>query len=298
MALEDLKEVIKKLQGMINTHQNYLHGKERRTRQVLIDPLLKAFGWDVSDPAAVYLEHNWMDYALMLNTDPVAVIEAKPLGKALEDEVITQVITYAIKNNIRHIIVTNGDKWEMYDVLSPGILEDKRLMMFQLSQQLAYECALQALRIWKPNLAFGSPKEAMKPVLEPPLDKIEGALAAPPVPDPAMGLKPDETWTGKKISAFTFNGETYEVKKWNKFLVKFCEILSEDSTLQFREVLELKLGSFSESRDSFPSWARSIKEIGKTGIYVHTGINNDDKRELIEAIVEHFERNMPVPHTD
>ena len=123
-------------------------------------------------------------------------------------------------------------------------MEDRQIMEFQLSKDLSHECMLQALRIWKPNLAFGSPKEAMKPVLEPPLDKIEGALAAPPVPDPAMGLKPDETWTGKKISAFTFNGETYEVKKWNKFLVKFCEILSEDSTLQFREVLELKLGSF------------------------------------------------------
>ena len=50
MGLDDLKEVIEKLQGIINTRHDYLLGKERRTRQVLIDPLLGALGWDVSDP--------------------------------------------------------------------------------------------------------------------------------------------------------------------------------------------------------------------------------------------------------
>ena len=174
MALDDLKEVIEELQGMINTHHNYLSGKERRTRQVLIDPLLKALGWDVSDPGAVYLEHNRMDYALMSNARPVAVIEAKPLGNPLERGVITQAITYAVENNPLYIIVANGDRWEMYEVLKPGTLEDKKLMAFQLSEHLSQECALQALRIWKPNLTSGSPKEAMTPALEL-VDEIEEA---------------------------------------------------------------------------------------------------------------------------
>ena len=177
MALDDLKEVIEKLQGIIKTHHNYLFGKERRTRQVLIDPLLKALGWDVSDPGAVYLEHNKMDYALMLNARPVAMIEAKPLGKSLPRKVITQAITYAVENNILYIIVANGDRWEMYEVLKPGTLEDKKLMVFQLSEHLSQECALQALRIWKPNLTSGSPKEAMTPALEL-VGKIEEAPRA------------------------------------------------------------------------------------------------------------------------
>ena len=81
MALDDLKEVVEKLQLVIKTYKaDYLLGKERRTRQMLIDPLLKVLGWDVLDPGAVYLEHNKMDYALMSNATPVAVIEAKPLG--------------------------------------------------------------------------------------------------------------------------------------------------------------------------------------------------------------------------
>ena len=116
--------------------------------------------------------------------------------------------------------------------------------------------------------------------------------------EPATESNENQAWTGKKISGFTFDGKPYKVKKWSEFLVTFCEILSMDDTLQFREVLELKPNIFSESRDSFPSWAKSINEIGKTGIYVHTGINNGDKRDLIQAIVEHFRREMPVPHTD
>lgn len=164
MALDDLKGVIEKLQGMISAHHKYLSGKERRTRQVLIDPLLNALGWDVSAPSAVYLEHNQMDYALMSDDNPVAVIEAKPLGNSLDTKVISQAVTYANVNNIPYIVVTNGDRWEMYEVFRSGKLEDKRLMKFELSKDSSQDTVLQALRIWKPNLATRSPKEAMEPV--------------------------------------------------------------------------------------------------------------------------------------
>ncbi len=166
--MDDLKEVIEKLQGLINTRRDYLSGKERRTRQVLIDPLLGALGWDVSDPGAVYIEHNKMDYALMSNATPnavpVAAIEAKPLGESLEKKAITQAIAYAIENNILYIIVTNGDRWEMYEVLKPGTMEDKKLMEFQLSEHLPQECVLQASRIWRSNFASDDPKKPIKPV--------------------------------------------------------------------------------------------------------------------------------------
>lgn len=184
MALHDLTEVIEKLQSIINAHHEYLSGKERRTRQVLIDPLLKAFGWDVSDPRTVYLEYKKMDYALMMDDNPVAVIEAKPLGNALESNVRIQAIAYAVENNISHIIVTNGDRWEMYDVLKPGTLLEKKIMEFQLAEDKSHDCMLQALRIWKPNLGTGHPNEAMQPVLAPPsAGEINDTPPEPPVND-------------------------------------------------------------------------------------------------------------------
>ena len=203
MALDDLKEVIETLQGIINTHHDYLFKKEARTRLVLINPLLQALGWEVSNPAAVQIEYQVKkkraDYVLIRERRdvPIAMIEAKPLGKSLPRKVITQAITYAVENNILYIIVANGDRWEMYEVLKPGTLEDKKLMVFQLSEHLSQECALQALRIWKPNLASGSPKEAMTPVLDPPDDKMKIDPAVPPAP--ALAIKKDDNVPAKKL---------------------------------------------------------------------------------------------------
>ena len=47
MALDDLKETIEALRERIRAHRPYLEGNETRTRQALIDPMLRALGWDV-----------------------------------------------------------------------------------------------------------------------------------------------------------------------------------------------------------------------------------------------------------
>ena len=122
-----------------------------------------------------------------------------------------------------------------------------------------------------------------------------------PPPVPPIGPDADESWTGKKIrGAFTFEGETHQVKDWKDFYVKFFEILSEDNTLQFRDVLELKPSFFSENPDSFPPSGQpvDIKKIGETDIYVFAGISNAEKQRIIGDVVEYFVRDMPVPHTD
>ena len=170
MALDDLQGVIEKLQDMIERHHSYLSGHETRTRQVLIDPLLRELGWDVSDPEAVQLEYavkleyragkKWADYTLMFKDEsmsdddpkPVAVIEAKSLGSDLEDDKMMQVLNYANRDGIKYMIVTDGDRWEMYEVFKPTVLEERLLMKFQLSQQLPHRNVLQALGMWKPNL--------------------------------------------------------------------------------------------------------------------------------------------------
>ena len=166
MTLDDLKGIIETLQRRIGRHRDYLSENETRTRQMLIDPLLYALGWDVLDPDTVQLEYKVKqkraDYVLMWSGKPVAVIEAKRLGSSLEDNETTQVHIYANQNGIPYMIVTDGDKWEMYEVFKPVPLEERRLMKFELSQQLTHE---SMLRIWKPNLASGNPSEAMEPVV-------------------------------------------------------------------------------------------------------------------------------------
>ena len=190
MALDDVKEVIENLQSIINTHQNYLFKKEARTRLVLINPLLQALGWEVSNPAAVQIEYQVKtkraDYVLIpeRRDEPIAVIEAKGLGNPLEDDETAQAHIYANQAGIDYMIVTDGDTWKMFKAYGRGVLEDRQIMEFQLSKDLAHECMLQALRIWKSNLASGSPKEAMKPVLAPAKDDIKKAAPADDKPPP------------------------------------------------------------------------------------------------------------------
>ena len=116
--------------------------------------------------------------------------------------------------------------------------------------------------------------------------------------DSGKVIEPNQTWIGKNIRAFTFNGKPYKVKYWNEFLTQFCKILSEDDTIQFEDVLELKPHSFSKNPAvDFPKSANP-KPIGETDIYVQTNINNNVKYEIVKDLVEHFGCNMPVLHID
>ena len=160
MALDELQAVIESLQSKIESYRAHLSENETRTRQVLIDPLLKELGWDVSDPDQVELEYSAgggrADYALMSEGKPVAVIEAKRLGYKLDQNETLQVLNYANSRGIAHMAVTNGDEWRMYDVFAQKPIEDRVIMEFSITHTPAHESALQSLRIWNPNVSSGS----------------------------------------------------------------------------------------------------------------------------------------------
>ena len=194
MALDDLKETIETLSARIQAHRPYLEGNETRTRQALIDPMLRALGWDVEDPNSVELEYGikrkWADYALMGSGRPIAVIEAKALGRALKDDEKMQALNYANMDGIDYMAVTNGDHWQMFDVFKRGQLDNRILMEFQLTRDEPYACALQALGLWRPNLASGKPQEAATPVI---IEKPARAESASTVSEPSRGKKVAES---------------------------------------------------------------------------------------------------------
>ena len=164
MALGNLQSAIEKLRKTIEAHRGYLAENETRTRQLLIDPLLRKLGWNVSNPNIVQLEYQVRegrpDYALMSKGKPLAVVEAKRLGRDLDDQIM-QPLNYANMAGIPYMILTDGDKWKMYDVFKKAGLEESLVMKLELSQQPAHENALQALAMRKPNLT--SKKPAFKP---------------------------------------------------------------------------------------------------------------------------------------
>ena len=199
MALDSLQRVIEKLRKMIEAHRGYLAEYETRTRQVLIDPLLRKLGWDVSNPNIVQLEYRVKrgrpDYALMSRGKPLAVVEGKKLGSDLGDDQIIQALAYAVAAAIPYMIVTDGDKWEMYEVFKQTELEEKLLMKLELSQQSAHKNASQALAMRKPNLT------SKKPAFKPP--KRAPKCDRPPKPPKSLGRKWYSFDSGKKYPQHT-----------------------------------------------------------------------------------------------
>ena len=67
--LEPLVSVIETIRQRISEHGATLRENETRTRVALIDPILQALGWDVSDPTVVTPEFpvsaSRADYALL-----------------------------------------------------------------------------------------------------------------------------------------------------------------------------------------------------------------------------------------
>ena len=85
MGLDDLVGCIEVLKERMQSYRTDLTEYEMRTRVALIDPLLRALGWDVSDPTVVMPEYKIdnkpVDYALFRPEDkPAAALEAKKLA--------------------------------------------------------------------------------------------------------------------------------------------------------------------------------------------------------------------------
>lgn len=129
MLLGELVECIELLQERVRSHRDALRENETRTRMALIDPLLRALGWDVFDPAAVTPEYKvgggWADYALLrADGRPAAVVEAKKLGEGLSSHRM-QMLTYANAAGIDYAGLTDGNHWELYSVFERGQLNDR-----------------------------------------------------------------------------------------------------------------------------------------------------------------------------
>ncbi len=171
MALDELAATIDTLRQRIIDHRESIATNETRTRQVLIDPLLNSLGWDVTDPTSVELEYDVRgkraDYALLVSGKPVAVIEAKRLGRQLIDNDTMQVLNYANSDGIDYMVVTNGDQWNMFSVFERGAIEDRIIMELNLTAVASHVNALKSLSMWRSNLGPGeSPVAASEPVLD------------------------------------------------------------------------------------------------------------------------------------
>ena len=153
--LDDLVSVIETLQGLIKRHDETIGSFKYRTRMLLIDPLLDALGWDTSDPAMVISDYRAgngkADYALLGRAQgaridkPIAFIEAKQLSADIVDADRVRALINARITGATYVGLTNGDRWEFYDVFSQSSIDDRRILSISIRYQGALNCARELL---------------------------------------------------------------------------------------------------------------------------------------------------------
>ena len=119
----ELIDAIKLVRDNIAKHARTLSTNEALTRYALVDPILRALGWDTEDPEIVVPEYSTPtgtpDYVLFWNGKEYIAVEVKSLGKNLTSA-LANGFRYCWSNRIPFYLITDGNLWELHEVLTPG----------------------------------------------------------------------------------------------------------------------------------------------------------------------------------
>ena len=132
--LSNLSDVLAQIKDSAARYQGTLKKNEAATRAVLIDPVLRALGWDTANTYMVEVEKTLdqarVDYALYDNNATVRVIiEAKSLGTNLaQPGFIMSLVNYAFTFQLQDIFLTNGIIWQHFTNFQPGNVKVERIL--------------------------------------------------------------------------------------------------------------------------------------------------------------------------
>ena len=312
MLLDDLVKVIETLKERIATHGATLRENETRTRMALIDPLLTALGWDTSEPAVVLPEYDVSgrkaDYALLDGDGrPSATVEAKKLGEPLASHRM-QMLNYSNASDVEYAGLTDGDRWEFYEVFKRGQLEERRILDVSIADTPVHEAALKLLLLWRPNLASGQPVGANAPAL----DSTDSHLARPlspaaipesrtvdpqTVPEPApkagewvslTAVKPEKGH--KRPSAIRFSyAEAHPTGSWGHVLAETAEWLVKSGDLKAIDCPIPGLAGFVNSSPFGPKGGKYANHLSVSGgLYVRANLYNFHIVDYSHRLLRHF----------
>jgi predicted transport protein len=134
-----LKDTVEKLLAAADKLKSS-GGNEANTKALLIEPLLAALGWDTADLDQVEREYRvfdgtTLDYALKVDGTPRLFVEAKAVGKRLDDKAfVSQTVNYANNEGVVWCVLTNGVDYRVYKTNEPVGMEEKLLFEIDLRE--------------------------------------------------------------------------------------------------------------------------------------------------------------------
>jgi hypothetical protein len=127
------------------------------TRYALVDPILRALGWDTEDPEQVVPEFQTEvgrpDYILCHENLRIGV-EAKRFGTADRDfeQAYRRALPLWQSEGIRYYIITDGDRWVLWDISKPRKENPEPIVNIWLSRDNPGDAARQLLALWRPAM--------------------------------------------------------------------------------------------------------------------------------------------------
>ncbi len=275
--LSNLSEVLLQIQESANLYRETLRKNESATRAVLIDPILRALGWDTANTNMVEVEKTMdsvrADYALYdSNAIPRIIVEAKALGTNLQQKkLVMSLVAYAFSFGLSDVFLTDGMIWQHFDNFRPGNLSPVREL--NLAEDDPVTCAayfvqhLDAARYW--------PIEQSIDALSQRVDELENAVVnlqkrlasislamgkiekkeEPTLPAGKITfipLKDLEDIAGKKPTHFRLpDGQILEINTWKDILRESCKFALEHNPsipIPFPDRVGKKVSLFSHER--------------------------------------------------
>ena len=297
MGLDDLVARIELLQARIRSHKIALQGNETRTRMALIDPLMHALGWDVSDPGVVTPEYKvsdgWADYALLRpDGKPAATVEAKKLGETLAAHRM-QMLNYANAAGIDYAGLTDGNHWELYDVFKRSQLEEKRILKVSITNDPAHESALKLLLLWRPNLESGQPVAACTSIIDDARRPTSKLLESPDW-FALSGYNPPAGTQCPAAIRF-WDGSERTLSHWNEILTLTVEKLYTEGLLTVDDapIMRNKENCIVHTEPVHPTGTpfRNSKNINGTPLYVDVKVSAGGARRRAKKLLRLYNQD-------
>lgn len=139
--MDQLTKTLRQVSERIEKYRGSRAINEENTKATLIDPVLRALGWDTTDLEEVQHEYRRnprdkpVDYALLILRSPRLFVEAKALGQSLDDHRwANQIMGYAGVAGVKWVALTNGEEYRIFNSHAAVPIEEKLLLSVKVTE--------------------------------------------------------------------------------------------------------------------------------------------------------------------